>query len=367
MPSLPRGSENTTELLNWFISVGGVLTDAAVVQYRVFDIIGGLPGTQIFPLPSGTYEDVSSGLGHVTDGFYYAFDNTTGKGWTPDILEPLGTHRIEWRWKLTAGSEFQMGFEDFQIVVESAGASDDSYISLEDIRNLGMPTPPTDATIIAQIALWQASIERATRQWFVPRSLVLKFDGTDSDAIHLGVPIIAIESLKLNNDENPLDPELFKVYSAVRYPDDRSNPRIKLTRDESDNIFRDVHLRDRPLRFRKGRQNQEVKGTFGYIEPDGSVPLLIQHALTKLVVEKLANPVFNDPASPVTVPVPPIVGTLVEEWTDGHKRKYGARGGDLKARAPGLSGITADQEILDILRLFKAPIGIATPAHPSHT
>ena len=54
-----------------------------------------------------------------------------------------------------------------------------------------------------------------------------------ADALHFGVPIIAIDYLKLNSSPTALEKWLYKVYSSCHYPDDRSNPRIKLVGDDS--------------------------------------------------------------------------------------------------------------------------------------
>ena len=43
------------------------------------------------------------------------------------------------------------------------------------------------------------------------------------------------------------------------------------------------------------------------------------------------------------------------------QKKFGWAGGELSKRRPGLSGITNDQEIHDIIKLYKNPLGIATP------
>ena len=368
MPGIARGQENTPSLINWFITVNGVLTDAYAVEYRIFDITGGLPGTQIFPTTPGTYEVVTNAPGKFATGSYYAYDNGNSKGWTPELTATVGTHRVEWRWKISMGSPFQAGFEDIEVLVQSAGSSADLYITVQDVRDAGLvddTTYPDDA-VLAAIEIWQAFLERACRQWFVPKSLVLNVDGTDSDTLHFGVPIISIDYLKINNRDQNLEPERYKVYSAVRYPDDRHNPRIKLVNSMDLDIYT-APLFSRNLRFRKGRQNQEIKGVFGYVEEDGQPPRLIKRALTKLVIEKLTKPIYVDPSSGGSpVPPPPIVGNLLEEWTDGHKRKYGAAGGEKSPRRPGLSGFTDDPEILDIISLYKAPIGIATPAHPSY-
>lgn len=374
MPALARGQANTPSILNWFVTVGSVLTDVNEIGFRILDITGGLPGTQVFPASVGTYEPVTNAPGHFSTGAYYAFNNGGGEGWTPDDAEPLGTHRIEWRWKVDASDPYQLGSEDFEVLVHSAGTSDDLYlgvtgdlyIGVDAIRAQGLTSSmASDSSVLAAIATWQAFLERACRQWFAPKTMIIKFDGTDSDAIHFGVPIISIDYLKINSSTTELDPGLYKVYNSIAYPDDRRNPRIKLVSEDEMDIYTAPMIFGRH-RFRKGRQNQEVKGTFGYVETDGSTPRLIKHALTKLVIEKLAKPILTPPGAE-PVPLPPLLsGIIKREVTDGHSLEYAVAGGELSTRKPGLSGITMDQEILDIIRLYKAPIGIATPAHPSY-
>jgi len=367
MPSIARGQENTTDRINWFITVNGALTDVYEIGFRILDITGGLPGTQIFPLAG--WEDVTAAPGNFNVGSYYAYDNTAGNGWTPELTTNLGDHRIEWRWKTFASSAYQLGAEDFIVLTESAGSSTDTYISVQDIRDLGITAGMADDTeVLNMIAVWQEFLDRACRQWFNPRALTLRFDGTDSDTLHFGVPIISIDYIRLNNDDNNLNANYYKVYSGRTYPDDRRNPRIKLVRSDD---FRDIYtapLSWGDLRFRKGRQNQMVKGTFGFVEEDGTTPKLIQRALSKLVVEKLQNPIFHDYSSgPAPVPTPPpIVGPLTSEKTDDHERKFGQSGGSVAPRRAGLAGITDDQEVLGIIKLYRAPIGLATPAHWSY-
>ncbi len=101
-------------------------------------------------------------------------------------------------------------------------------------------------------------------------------------------------------------------------------------------------------------------GFLAYGMAGGGVPPLIARALLKLVIEKLTSPVYPDPAAPV-VPAPPILGALIEETTDGHKKKW-ALAAKMGERKFGLSGITDDPEILDIVKMFKRPIGVAVPS-----
>jgi len=362
MPALARGQENTPSIVNWFISVGGVSQDAYAVEFRVWDIVAWPTQTQIFPATPGEYENVTETPGKFSTGAYYAYDNTAGKGWTPELTTAVGTHRIEWRWKISAAAPWQGGFEDIEILQESSGGTTGTYITVSDVRKAGLTdgTKYPDADVMAAIETWQAFIDRATRQWFAPRVYTAELDGTDSDALHLGVPIISIEYLQINNSGVDLSAEYYKVYSAIGYRDDRRNPRIKLTAENARPSIYNAGSTSRI--FRKGRQNQIVKGVFGFVEADGSTPLLIKRALTKLVVEKLTQPIYG--ADPADAP-PIVVGALLEESTDGHSRKWGYAGGETAKSKPGLSGITNDPEILNIIKLYRAPIGIAVPANAS--
>lgn len=235
-----------------------------------------------------------------------------------------------------------------------------AYITVEDVRATGLSVETADDdAVAAALEMWQAFLERACRQWFEPRDLTLDIDGTDSDTLHFGVPIISIAELRLNGSSTALEATMYKAYVGKSYPDDRKNPRIKLVGDD----FRDIYtapLSEGRLKFRKGRQNQHVVGSFGYVEDDGSTPALIKRALLKLVIEKLTTPVYNDPNSPTPPPPPLIGGALKEEWTDGHRFVYNTP--SIAERKSGLTGITQDQEILDIIRLYRAPLGAATPA-----
>jgi hypothetical protein len=364
MPALARGQENTEGIVNWFITVNGVLTDAYLLQYRIFDISAGLPGTQIFPTVPGTWEDVTSNTGHFSPGSYYAWDHNTSKGWMPSLTEAIGTHRIEWKWKITGAAPEQMGQEDFEVLVQSGGSSADTYITIADVRAEGITVDmASDVKVLSYIQTWQAFLERATRQWFVPKTIVLSIDGNESNIIHFSVPIIQIDYVKINNSIDALDVGLYRAYTSRDYPDDRHNPRIALVNETE---YRDIYtmpILNGPLRFRKGYKNQEIKGIFGYTEADGSVPAMIKRAALLLTVEKLTTPIYT--TAPSGTGLPPIISSILEEETDGHRIKYADPMPTDNNLRPGLSGITGNQEILDIIKLYRAPLGVAAPSHPS--
>lgn len=366
MPALVIGTPGTTSGLNWFITVGGVKNDAYEVGWRILDISSGLPGSQVYP--TSGFQDATSAPAKFDTGSYYAYDPDTGLGWTPTVAYNVGTHRIEWRWKITSSSPYKIGYEDFEILSEAgAPAAGPYYIDVQAIRDEGFTVAmASDAKVLTYIGICQQLIERACRQWFESRSITLKLDGTDSDTLHLPVPIISCTSLKINDSQDALDSSYYRVYNGRDLPDDRKNPRIKLINSSNLDIYT-APIWSRDIRFRKGRQNQEIVGTFGYTEPDGSTPLPIIRALTKLTIEKLGKPLFYDPSTTVPPPAPPaILGNILEEWVDGRKVKYAQTGGELEKRRVGLTGITSDPEILDIIILYKAPIGMATLPGPSY-
>jgi hypothetical protein len=364
VPALSRNQENTTGILNWFITVNNILTDAFEVGYQIFNIINGLPGSQVFPTTPGVWETVSSAQpgqgGHFNVGSYYAYDNANSIGYKPSISESIGTHRINWRWKISSVAPYQMSYEDFEIVAESVGSTSDTYVTVEEIRAAGLTdeTAFPDATILSSISLWQSMVDRICRQWFTPKTMIIKFDGNNTPVMPFGVPIISVEYLKINGSTTALDVNKYAVYTGG-YPDNRRNPRIKLINTSGRDIFSDTF--DGAMIFRKGVQNQEVKCTLGYVEDDMTTPLPIKRAMTKLVIEKLTKPIYLSADTTLPDSPPPVVGAILEEETDGHRIKYAQAGAAVASRSPYLSGITNDQEIIEILKMYRAPIGIATP------
>ncbi len=367
MVALIRGEivDCSNPKIDVFIRDGNALpVDVSELSFQIFEKVT-TPGTpiQIHPATAGDRATVDLSPcptgDKISTGRYHA-------SYTIPTGTPIGTHEVRWFTKLTPSANEQTFAEEFEVLSEAAILPDNFYISISDVRAAGLTAdPPTDATIQASICLWQQILERATRQWFVPISITMLLDGTDSDALHLPIPIISISEVKLNNDDDALDVDKYRVYNGTRLPDDRRNPRIKLidTFNERRDIFT-APIRTSRSRFRKGRQNQSVTGVFGYVEPNGATPEPIKRALLKLVLKDVQSPLVPDASNPIAPP-PLTTGLVKEEWTDGHKIKYQISGGELKPRAPGLAGLIDDPEVLMIIKLYKGPIGMAAPANPS--
>lgn len=363
MPALIRGEEPSIERpkLDVFTEANGVRADVYSLSWQIFEKVS-VPG-----MPTDVTGVVTSNLNPQPTGDKLDTGHYLAR-WTVPTDALIGTWEIRWYAKLLSDSPTQTFIEEFEVLAAASFSSSDTYISVADVRAAGLVSnPPDDARIQASIILWQQTLERATRQWFRPIELEFYLDGTDSDALHLPVPIISISEVRLNTDTTPLDPMYWRAYTGRLLPDDRKNPRIKLvgTWGFQRDIFTapDRHTR---WRFFKGRQNQYVKGVFGYLEPDDSVPQLIQRALLKLVLADLAAPLI--PTVPTGLVPPPLTTGLVkEEWTDNHKITYQVAGGEIKSRAPGLSGLINDPEVQVIIKMYKAPIGMAAPANPTWT
>lgn len=365
MPALTRGetSDGASPKLDVFMkNSAGTYIDVAELSFQIFEKVS-TPGTpiQVYPTSGRQTVDLNPyptgaklGTGHYVANY------------TIPLTALIGTWEIRWFTRYLPTSPEQYFAEEFEVLSEAGVSAGDMYISVADVRAAGITSdPPDDATIFASILMWQQVLERVTRQWFRPITVELYLDGTDSDTLHLPVPIISLEYLYINEDPTVLEAARYKVYNGRLLPDDRKNPRIKLV--DSYGYERDIYTapdRTRRSRFHKGRQNQRLKGVFGYVEADGSTPLLIKRAMLKLVIGDLSNPLVPGAGAGLTPP-PITMGIVREEVTDGHSIKFDVAGGELKPRAAGLSGLINDPEVQQIVKLYKAPIGMATPPNPT--
>ncbi len=236
-----------------------------------------------------------------------------------------------------------------------------AYVIIADIRAEGVEADTaSDGKITGLITLCSQLVERVTRQFFEPRTLTVRLDGDGSNTLHLPLPVISVTSLKINNATYAAEPASYRVYNGRSPPtDDRKNPKIVLIDNSDGSIFtRTFH--DGGGRFAAGNQNQEVIGSFGYTESDGSTPAAIKRAVTKMVIERITNPPYTSPGD-ITATAPTVAGVIIEEETDGHRVKYGANTtSPASARRAGIVGISQDPEVQDILKMYRAPMAVYT-------
>lgn len=232
------------------------------------------------------------------------------------------------------------------------GDVDPLYVSIQDIRDEGVPTTITDSVILSRIRSYQAFIEKITRQWFIPKQMVWDFDGNGTILAQFPVPIISVTNLYVNDDfSNAVVTTDYQAYTGRgdSERDDRKNPRVKLITGETSIFSGTGYIRNRQLVFEVGEKNCRLEGTFGYVEPDGCVPHPIQHALKKLVIAN-AKPIYSAGTS--------IAGPIIEEETDRHRRKYSDPSTSTKFHSSTGSG---DREVDMILAGYRAPYAMGAP------
>lgn len=197
------------------------------------------------------------------------------------------------------------------------GDADLLIIDVDTVRAEGvLVATASDAKVLQQIRTWQAFIERVTGNWFFAKAMTLDWDGRGTTLLQLPWPIITVTSLFVNEDfDNAIDADEYRAYTGrgESERDDRRNPRIKLITSETSIFTGTGAVTGRSTVFEVGEQNQRIVGTFGFTEPDGSVPPPIEYALLKLVVKGSKKLGLTD-AFPA--------GPMIEEETDRHRRKW---------------------------------------------
>jgi len=354
MASICAGQANSPEMLDLYVADAGRRVDPAEAAIQVWDLTGASP-VQVFPAGGG-WAELVGGPGHDAEGHLWAYDAGAGAGWTPDPDGSIGRHSIAWRWKLAGDYSYRTAVEHFDVL--TAGLSQfDSPALLADVRDAGIDeAAASDVAVIESIRTWESVVNRMCRQWFLPRRLTFRLDGSGNDVLFLPVPIVVVDSLKVNDDIAALAPSLYVIYAGTGgVQDHRRNPKLALKCDPGD-IYTSWH--GRRGEFLSGRQNQELSGVFGFVDGDNWAPPAVRRALVKLVIEKLRAAA---PSGSV-MPVPPVLGSVKSETTDGHRIDYGTAGSDVGSRRSGFTGVTQDPEIIDVLMMHRGPKAIAAPA-----
>jgi len=292
-------------VLDLYTLANGVLTDVAVLRYQIWDNTTGTP-VQVYPVTPGQKETVNSAVACPT-GDKLGTGHYVARWEVPDTA-PIGTWQVRWYIQLTPSVAEQVYIEDFEVLPEVVGSGtypSQDYCLVSDMREEGVPISVTDSFLAKRITLASRYIESATRRFFYPREMTIRLDGTGGPKLLLHDPIIAVEHVKF--EISPLDPtdfstvdaDIIRVYNRhlsqrLTEPDDRNNPKIELFNPAW--VRGGAHTVLTPLRFPRGQQNVEIKGVFGYTDPDpdalntqGKTPDLIRHACKLLVMRELAK------------------------------------------------------------------------------
>ncbi len=230
------------------------------------------------------------------------------------------------------------------------------YCTIQDVRDEGFTDPPhTDARIASQITLASNAIDTATGWWFDPRDMTLKLDGDGTRTLRVGVPIITVDSVTMNNGDVELD-DLIIYNRYIKYghriPDDRRNPRIEWNQNLSDRPgYRNIPVI--PAVWTLGQQNVTVVGTFGFTEydgtPTGKIPEMLSYLCLLITIRNLE--LLSDPDARLELEG---FNSLTKEKTRDQEKGYARPKVPMTTvLANGL--LTGDPEIDGLIRYFRKP------------
>lgn len=339
-------------LLQFFYQENGVLQDVEALSFEIFDYAGTSKhdsGALDLTLCSET--GVKLGTGR------YAADVDIGS-----LSLTAGTHRITWSYDATAGGPTKKWSQTFEVLDDSAYNTGLGYRSYTDSSELVNNTAFLGSTIAGlqelglEIAIW---IENLTGRYFEPRFATFLYNSSGSGAIPIQEPIIGIESVNIVSGGVleyllEIDKSSLVVYNRhlqvspgggfMHDYDDRDNPRIEFVTDLDPGPDSARFITQG--RFPSGRQNIEIKGVFGYTDPDGT-HIGTRSRILKRVAGMLALRRFLDPfAQDVSVSQP---ARIREARTRDQQVKYGGV-------ADGSVGpITGDRTIDDLLMILMRP------------
>lgn len=229
------------------------------------------------------------------------------------------------------------------------------YASIEDVRDEGLPDDtaggPNDTLVQKWLVEASSIVDKVTGIFFGEHEGTFIFDGTNSHYLHLHVPIIEVTEMKVNGSASALDPSLYRVYDGKGpVQDDRRNPKIELRSAgaisslASSSLFTAASA----ARFRKG-WDQTITGKFGWVEPDGSVPVLVRR-MTVAIVMTMAQQLYTKYEGVRGFGL----GPVVREKTDGHELQFGNL-----VRDVGTYILPTDIE--NKLILFRRPFKVRVP------
>ena len=191
-------------------------------------------------------------------------------------------------------------------------------------------------------------VDASTGSFFNKREGVWEFEGRNTPLLQLSVPIIQIDKLLINSTDCELfegdDFHAFKSRTGPR--DDRKNPRIKLNIGKNPSSIYSGSVTSRA--FIRGSLTQ-ITGAFGYLEEDGSTPLLIQRATAILTMKDINTPIGS------SISATDGSGPLKRLKVDLHEQEFFEASSNKESVKSTASG---DAEVDRILALFRTPIRI---------
>jgi len=361
---LGKSSTRQIPVFDLFTITNGLMVDPDYVQFQIFDLTTEdkkVTPVQVYPTTPGNASTLD--LNPVEQGGHRLGLAHFVALWSVPSNEPVGLHEIVWFYAIAGGMEVEVHIE-FDVVKALGAGIYDVYALVSDLRAEDVSSClARDIDVGHRLILAKKLIDAITLRSFIPTYKSITLDGVGTSCLFLDEAIIAVAQLVQDGDD--VDMSVVKVANrhitqGLLAPDDRNNPTIEFA--ESLRSRRHVgvigigpSLRARGL-FRAGTQSVNIKGIFGYTDPDpgyavGVTPYMIRFAAQLIVMSQL-----------------PKLGDLDERFSRlNHWRFTGETTRDqsysLGAGRPvsTLDGpSTGDPEIDGILKSFLAPMRIRT-------
>lgn len=302
MRGIAKGEQSslTNPLLVLYVRSGGFLADIYSGSVVIEDIraAGSSPAVVV------ASANITSGGNRLGIGRYVILTGSTA-------LWNVGTHRATAQYKLTATGPTYYQVIEFEVLDSAEWPTGQPYVGYISTR-LALGDAYVASTITRQqlhryIDEVSHAVEMWTGRWFEPRYRIVKKRGQALPTLRLDTPIIAIEDIyaiwqtTTGQDSYKYEQYLYKVYNrhldALMEEDDRKDPYIELT--DVDGTVVEVSGFAWPY----GNQNIEVRGVFGYTDPEfdpnsgqvivGKTPSDLARAVGALTSRRISDPAMS--------------------------------------------------------------------------
>lgn len=275
-------------------NVNGALVTPVSLEYEILDLsTAEKENAPVVVVPRTALNLTTSKVGTGTGRY--------APTWTVPANQAIGRHLIRWFSTLVEDGPEVEWFEHFDVMGTTVGLPSRAlYATISDVRAEGVGDSIPDRRILEILARACDRLDEWTGRVFWPIWKQVAVDGSDQRILVFGEPIIALEQVLLTDGVTSVEPGAFTVYNrhltGMVVPDDRENPRIEYRSDWwSRRLTGNTYGYPSMLIDAQwgGRSSQaiQVKGVFGYTEPDGSpaggVPSLAREVVVLMTLREL--------------------------------------------------------------------------------
>jgi hypothetical protein len=354
---LIQGAQSTLSnpRLQLYCRSGGYLTDLVSGTFKIENIRDPSVNPEEIVAPTAFAE-----LTHKVGTGRYAIITGDTSTWK------VGTHRAVCSYVMESGGPTYTQSIEFEVLDSNDWPSGQPYLGYLSTRQVYQEEVVKRKVVRQRLHRFideqSRKIDLYTGRSFEPRYARMKSSGQEDSKLLLIQPIIAIEDVyaiwqtTTGEDTYKFEQYLYKVYNRhldgyAAQSDDRRHPYIELT-DVDGNVVKVSNGWAWPY----GNQNIEVRGVFGYTEPDvdpnngrvliGKTPPDIARAVAAMIARTAENPLLNDPSV----------------WSPGGVRGYRTRdqsvsfGGATGVATFGTSEPTGDPIIDTLLLRYCRPM-----------